>query len=371
MECQREKNSSTLSDKYTRAGLFPPRTLTIAITNCCNLHCDHCWPDSQQSLPRSPVPTANVLKLIEEFAEVGGHKLCITGGEPLTHPDWFEVLTYACTRPEVKSVCLQTNGTLLLEKEADMLALLDPERLTIQVSVDGATPGTHNMVRGANSYERTMRCLRLLTERGLGGRVLIAFTEMRHNFGEVIGVLELAASLGVGRVVTGTLVPGGRASRNGWLVQPSTEQYMDLLRSFQENERVRELYKETGNIAALEWYLGRTTSPQSDCALVDNPYVTADGTMYPCTMLQKNELALRRVFARSLAEVLDEGLSIWNELAATRERRLSVLRECDACPGRSHCKGGCMGRAHSAYGDIMAPEDRCSLRRAVYALPCH
>ena len=109
MECQKARNSCDLFDAYAKADLFLPKALTLAITNRCNLHCAHCWPDSQQSRSVRPVSTSTVLRLIKEFVEIGGNRVCITGGEPLTHPDWLQILAYLVNSKGLKkSVCKQT-----------------------------------------------------------------------------------------------------------------------------------------------------------------------------------------------------------------------------------------------------------------------
>ena len=57
------------------------------------------------------------------------------------------------------------------------------------------------------------------------------------------------------------------------------------------------LYNNTGNIGALEWYLGRRSACRRSVVLLfADPYVNADGIMYPCTMLQVDEFAPSRVF---------------------------------------------------------------------------
>lgn len=99
MEYPETKRSFDLLDVYTKAGVFLPKTLTVAITNRCNLHCVHCWPDSQQLPCIQPVPARDVVRIIEKFVEIAGDRVCITGGEPLIHPDWHKILTYACEHP--------------------------------------------------------------------------------------------------------------------------------------------------------------------------------------------------------------------------------------------------------------------------------
>ena len=82
-------------------------------TNRCNLSCRHCWPDSGPDQNAPVVPKEQVLRLIDGFAALGAEKIVITGGEPLTHPDWFDLLSFACTRPGIKEVRLQTNAILI------------------------------------------------------------------------------------------------------------------------------------------------------------------------------------------------------------------------------------------------------------------
>jgi MoaA/NifB/PqqE/SkfB family radical SAM enzyme len=90
--------------------LTPPKTVTRTITNSCNLSCSHCLPDRLFYGTLSPVPVDTIKKLIREFTLLGVKEICLTGGEPLTHPDWFEILSFACRRQDLNRVCLQTNG---------------------------------------------------------------------------------------------------------------------------------------------------------------------------------------------------------------------------------------------------------------------
>ncbi len=175
-----------LIDRIIAAGLSPPQKVTIAITNGCNLSCAHCWPDSLVSGIKHPVPLDVVAKLIGELAELGVEGLCITGGEPLAHPAWSEILHLCCTSFRFKEVCLQTNATLLTEDKISVLNSPALKPLLVQVSLDGAISATHAAVRGQGSFERTFHALQMLASAGLGGRTRVAFTEMEHNFDELV-----------------------------------------------------------------------------------------------------------------------------------------------------------------------------------------
>ncbi|MBL7213154.1 MAG: radical SAM protein [Desulfobacteraceae bacterium] len=356
-----------LLENISRAGLAPPRILTLMITGGCNLRCRHCWPESDSFETARPVPVDTLGRLIKGFVQLGIEEVCLTGGEPLTHPDWFEILRFSATQAGLKHVRLQTNATLLTEVETGTLSSMDFEGLIIQVSLEGATAQTHDQVRGRGSFVRAFRGLKLLAEAGLARQTEVAFTETQHNFGELPRLFTLLDELGIGRLVSGTLVQAGRAARADGLSLPTPSQYRELLARYHDDAAFKETYNKIGNIAAIEWFKGRTTPSTRNCICIEMPYITAEGKLYPCIMLPLDKFAVLDVHHRPLEEALLEALPLWAQLPELNRRRSLELETCKECPGRLHCAGGCMGRAHAATGDPMTVEDRCALRRAVYS----
>ena len=362
-----EKEKKEILGHMKRAGLAPPKMLTLMITNGCNLQCIHCWPQSRSPKTISPVPKGKLQRCIREFVELGCEEICLSGGEPLTHPDWFQILRVSCGLSGVRRVRLQTNATLLSGEDAKALASLGFTGLWIQVILEGATAAIHDRVCGSGSFDRTLRGLRLLVQAGLGKRTEVAFTEMRHNFQDLPQVLRLLDNLGVGRLVSGTLVRAGRAAKTDYLALPSPSQYRDLLARYHEDAEFRDRYEKMGTIACLEWLKGRFDSSTQNCACVERPYVDAEGRMYPCEMLPIEKYAVQGVYEQSVAVILRQGVSKWAELPTLYNRRSIELKACRSCLGRLHCGGGCLGRAYASTGDPMNVEDRCNLRKAVYS----
>src|ERR1035437_9946811 len=133
------------------AGLLPPRILTFAITGACNLKCCHCWVKSGEAASSAHVPLRIVRRLFEEFSAIGGEGVRITGGEPLSHPHWLEIVQFACSLGFNK-VILQTNAMLLRDEHLAPLRELDFPGLTIQISLDGVSSRTHDLVRGEGAF---------------------------------------------------------------------------------------------------------------------------------------------------------------------------------------------------------------------------
>jgi radical SAM protein with 4Fe4S-binding SPASM domain len=348
------------------AGLKPPKAVTIAITNHCNLLCRHCWLNSGPCEQIPMVPKSRVLKLIEDFCALGAEKFTITGGEPLTYPDWAELLSTACSQPMVKEVRLQTNAILITPSNLDAILFLKDRGLIIQTSLEGATPQVHDRVRGEGSFHQTMRGLRLLVKGGMAPQVCLTFTEMGHNFDDIFDLLELADHLGIGQFVTGTLICGGRAAQSADLVPPAPSQYEQLLSRYHNDKVFRERYHRIGNIAALEWALAQGDAVNTCCTFIETPYVSAKGYLYPCVMLHSDNFAATNIYERPLAAAILEKMDSWSHLQRINHSRLSNLKSCHDCPYYRSCGAGCMGRAYSVHGELFAAEDRCHLRKAVY-----
>ena len=82
--------------------------------------------------------------------------MILTGGEPLSRPDFFEIAE-GCVKLFTR-VALATNGTLIDDAMARKIADVGIQRVAI--SFDGATPATHDTFRGMpGSFARALHGL--------------------------------------------------------------------------------------------------------------------------------------------------------------------------------------------------------------------
>ncbi len=355
--------SSEAVEILVREGLRPPKTLTLSLTGACNLQCTHCWVDAGVTSSASHVPSKTLRRIIAEFADLGGEGVRFTGGEPLCHPDWLDLVRLARSLG-YGEISLQTNAMLITDRHAAVLAEHDFPGLVIQISLDGASPQTHDLVRGAGAFDAALAGIGRLAGAGLGPRLAVFFTEMRHNLHEIPELLQLCERLRVASVATGALVACGRAAEQGPVAPASLDQYQRLLDRFETDPRFRELYERFGTVAPLEW--ARSESQCSTgCTLVENPYLTPAGTLYPCLMCHADAYAVSAVHHKGLAASFAEGAPLWSSLLQISRRRARSLAQCQECPEARACAAGCMGRAWGSCGDLMAADDRCELRRAI------
>lgn len=348
------------------AGLHPPQSMTVMVTDKCNLFCRHCWLDCSTLDRSAPVSARKVTDLAAAFAKLGGSQINLTGGEVLSHPEWHPILTFCAEHSRINGVCLQTNGILLTHEKIEALQNIRTDKLTIQVSLDGARARTHDLVRGPGSFFRVMAGLRLLVEAGLGHRTQVAFTEMMHNIHELPELLEKLDDMGIGRLISGTVVLGGRAAASKRIDLPMPVQYWELIDYYQSDAIFKALYDRKANIAAIEWFKNRTSTSDSTCSCLKHMFVDARGHLYPCTMLLLDRYAIEGVYSQPLNRTLGKALSKWREIPIISRERHRKIASCSRCVFNDHCSGGCMGRAASINGELMVPEDRCALRKAVY-----
>lgn len=356
--------ASTALKTLCREGLRPPKSLTIAITGACNLACRHCWVSAGETSSAPHVPERTVRRLIDEFLALDGEGVCLTGGEPLCHPGWLKILQ--CARSSgLRNVSLQTNGMLFTEDSVAALRELDFPRLSLHISLDGATAATHDLVRGEGSFAAVQAALQRLVRGGLAHLITLFFTEMSHNLEEIPDLLELAEAMGIGSVVTGSLVLCGRSTTNSIVAPADLHHYLRLLDRYETDRRFQELYRKIGKVAALEWRVAETVR-QDCCTFVENPYLTADGRLYPCVLCHADDFAVPGLFGKNLATAFVEGAPLWSSLLRISQDRAAALPECRGCPGMLACAGGCMGRAWGSSRNLLALDDRCALRQSVY-----
>lgn len=121
------------------------RYLELQITDKCNLKCKHCYIGKPKNHELS---IDNIKGLLEEFEDMQGLRLLITGGEPLMHNDFMK-LNKILPQFRFRKI-LFTNGLLL---NRDVLKKLNVHE--IQISVDGMQKG-HEAIRGKGTFKKVI-----------------------------------------------------------------------------------------------------------------------------------------------------------------------------------------------------------------------
>jgi len=177
-----------------------PYSCQWEITCRCNLHCVMCYTDcfNRPDAIRQELTTAEILRIMDEVAAAGTLELCLTGGEPLARPDFFQLYEHAIRCGFL--VTIFSNGTLITEAHADRFAALRPHR--IEISLHGMTRETFERITGGQgSYARCLQAITLLLDRQIP--LVLKSTAMTLNMQEILDIKRYVESLGTVRYKLG------------------------------------------------------------------------------------------------------------------------------------------------------------------------
>src|SRR5260370_9523646 len=133
-------------------GEDPLHRLWLYTNYDCNLSCSYCVAESFVGAEGNGLTLAQACLLIDEAVMLGMTELFLTGGEPFILHDIFSMLHYGLERMQVTVL---SNGILLKGKRLGQLeALPHRERLTVQISLDGSNAATHDVYRGAGTWQK-------------------------------------------------------------------------------------------------------------------------------------------------------------------------------------------------------------------------
>jgi AdoMet-dependent heme synthase len=182
----------------------PPRLIFWETTAGCNLACTHCRRVTvADQLTPQDLTTSAALELVDQIRAFARPILVLSGGEPLMRPDIFDIARYATDSGII--VALATNGTLI--DAATTAAIRDSGVRRVSISFDGADAETHDTLRGAGTFERTLTGAAALRDAGIPFQ--FNTTVARHNAHQMDQMLALATGFGAVGLHLFLLVPVG------------------------------------------------------------------------------------------------------------------------------------------------------------------
>jgi hypothetical protein len=156
---------------FSRGERTPVGHRLWAYTNFdCNLACGYCCAESSPRAAARRLDPGLGREVFGEFRSLGGRELFLTGGEPFMHPGLGELVDAAA---ELERTVLTNAMVFHRGRRRELLESLD-RSVTLQVSLDSATPDLHDRQRGAGSWARALAGIGLA--RSLGFRVRVAAT---------------------------------------------------------------------------------------------------------------------------------------------------------------------------------------------------
>jgi radical SAM protein with 4Fe4S-binding SPASM domain len=316
--------------------------VSIEVTRRCPLECQHCYnnlPMGDQDARGREMTTSEHFHMLDELCEMGCFWLLYTGGEIFARKDFLEIYTYAKTKGFL--ITLFTNGTLITERIADYLKEWPP--FSIEITLYGRTRETYEeltMIPG--SYERCLRGIQLLRERGLPLKLKTVATSINKH--EVCAMRQFAEEeLGVEFKMDGQVNPRIDCSQSPLAVRLSPEEVVAL-----------DLHAPKG---ASEYRRLAARDRQSPPNLEQNDTVYfCGGGMSGFAINAYGEMGICVISQQETFDVRSLGLRhVWeNSLRELRSRKRTRINKCRACRIQSLC-GMCPANGEMENGDRESP----------------
>ena len=145
-------------------------------TKACNLKCKYCY------IERNPykneedfIPIEKIKQTLQIARTLDLKSIYLTGGEPLLHPDFNQILRMCL---KVSNTTVMSNGTMINDKKARFLRKIDDEskfETIYRISLDSVNELENDALRGRGSFRKALVAIMSL---------------LKYEFNPIISVLN-------------------------------------------------------------------------------------------------------------------------------------------------------------------------------------
>ena len=270
-----------LRDRLNR----PIQDLRISVTDRCNFRCLYCMPLAEYDwIARAEILSyEEIERLARIFAGLGVSKIRLTGGEPLVRKDLADLIARLAPLPQIRDLCLTTNGALL-EEQAGALRKAGLRR--INVSLDTLRPDRFRAITQRGDLEPVLRGLSAAKQAGLGPIKINAVIERGVNDDEIIDLVEFSRREGFAMRFIEYMDVG---NTNHWRSEKLVSK-QEILAAIQKHYALAELGRDQDTAPAVDYRFTDGGGDIGVIASVTEPFcgsctrarLTADGKLVTC-----------------------------------------------------------------------------------------
>lgn len=261
------------------------KDLRISVTDRCNFRCTYCMPfDEYEWIDRQEILTyEEIARLTGLFVQLGVDKVRLTGGEPLLRKDLEKLVGKLSGLPELKELCLTTNGSLLVEKAA---ALKAAGLKRINVSIDTLNPEKFKKMNKRGDLARVLEGVFAAQSHGFTGIKINAVIERGVNDDDLIELVEFSRKHGFAIRFIEYMDVG---NSNNWQSEKMVSK-KEILETINARFPLREIGREDGSAPSVDYQFIDGGGDVGVIASVTEPFcssctrarLTADGKLVTC-----------------------------------------------------------------------------------------
>jgi len=310
------------------------KNIHVFITHKCNLHCPYCYVSAGEPLKDE----LNINEWKNAFLKLSkvapNSEITFSGGEPLTKEGILEILRF--TKDLGFQNFLFTNGILINE---DNIKTLQETVSLIQISLDGLSKETHDMMRGKGTFKRIMKSIELIKKHKIDLDLAINITP--NNIDEMVNELVFfIKNLSYPKL---GIRLNYHMDKEGYAVNLNEDYFNVYIKNRQKIKKlITKLIHEglyTPNEKAKFKQL-------RNCGIGLSFGIDSNGDIYPCDKLYKS-------YGNIKTDDLEKISQKFSELNEKTE--IKYMEECQECDLKYICNGGCRINNIIATGSYTKP----------------
>jgi Fe-coproporphyrin III synthase len=356
------------------------------ITRTCNLRCVHCYSDSNTMQYPGELSWDQMQEVVKDLAAYQIPSLLLSGGEPLIHPRFFDLVDLA-SEAGLK-LTISTNGTLITPEKAARLKAANVAY--VGISLDGIGEIHDQFRRKEGAFDAAVRGFKNCHE--VDQKTGLRLTLTSHNVENISQILDFIEDQEIQRVCFYHLVPAGRGSELQVLESKAARGAIDTLISRVEAWHEQGVEREVLTVTQpadgayllvrmenenhpnltearrlLEWNGGGANSSGRGIANIDT-----QGNVHPDQFWQ--DVFLGNVKQMPFSKIWEGGNPASVEILTSirsigrlspQQRQARMSGPCADCKWFEICGGGFRTRAAFANnGDLWGSDPGCYLTRS-------
>lgn len=321
-------------------------SVMFELTYNCSEQCIHCYNpgatrnDNETSHrgDRKELTLEDYKRIIDELYDAGLVKVCLSGGDPFSKPEVWEIIDYLYQKEIAFDVF--TNGQRI-QNDVDRLADYYPR--LVGVSIYSAVPEDHDSItRIPGSWERSLKVVNRLSE--LAVPMNIKCCVMQQNLHSYHKVAELAFKLGAQpqfEINISDSIEGDCCARQLRLTE---EQLQIVLR---DNNIPMYVGPEAPNYGGYPRDLQGVACGAGKTTFC----ITPEGNLQPCCAFPLSFGSLKE---KSLTEILTNNIPL-------QQWQNHTLQQFTDCGRHDYCDycNLCAGHGQMEHGDWRKPSENC------------
>lgn len=321
-----------------------PKLLTWEITTACNKRCSFCY-HSDNYLDTCKHVSNDTIKDCLSFLDVSGIEgLALTGGEPILHPKFNQILEAACKH--VPNVTVFSNGIAI---DRTLCELFVSKGVMVNYSFD---------YHDSKNFSILQRLISLLPP----SLLTVSLVYSGENVSDFIDCLQNIRIHFSGDVYVNYAQFKGHAkySSEALYNMVSLSKQLILL-NMKSGIRIKGQYISDPIVN----YFRKSAYTTFNCSICNNLKLDINGNVFPCPFFTDSSFTLGSIMS-------DINSQSFSSVIQTRSKHLKSLlydrianSKCERCKWVSFCGGGCLlsieNDTHTAINPIS-----CSINKSIY-----